>query len=224
MLSSINQYMTSLLITIFVLLVPAMSWADNNPSEPLDVKVIIFTHVSHQALNSQTWPNILKKPQQLGHPLNFLSSSKANYQILSTNTSVFNNLKRRIKENGYRVIMMQHWQQPNHKRGQWIHLFGGHPYDNQGQIQYQLNSDSDYQQAPYWQIDGYLRINHYRFYQTNAHFYMTTHDNHLGINANSAGITPLKSYELNQKHATHLGKWLYFDHPLFGILVKISKK
>lgn len=214
-------------------------WASDNHPNKLDVKVIVFTHVSQKALNSEHYQNLLtkpsidqavslqKQPQQSDNSLHNWHPDTTNkhpgYKPLSTDTKVFNNLQRRIKENGYRVVIKQHWQQPWAKQGQWVHLFGGITFDRQGQVKnYNNTSDTAYNDAAFWQMDGRIRINHYRFYQAQARFYLTRRDHNLGIKPGITPVVPLQSYALEQKHATHLGKWLYLDHPLFGILVKVS--
>ena len=245
MLTQLKSYISLLLLSTILWLLPYFAWAD---SSKIDAKLIIFTHISQQALNSENWSNLLVKPDNLSQTVNLQASktsdeqvtkglqsfhqpelnfdqvdSHPQYKLLSTDLDVFHNLKRRIKENGYRVILMRHWQQPDQKNGEWIHLYGGHAYDEDGSIKRHIGPDAKYGQAAYWQLDGKIRINHYKYYQVQANAYLTNHDSNLGINTDStSSIVPLKSYNLQQKHATHLGKWLYFDHPLMGVLVKLE--
>lgn len=237
----LKTYLKPIIWTISGLLIitPATLWANDNHSDKLDVKVIVFTHVSKKALNSQNYQNLLtkpnidqavslqKQPQQTDNSLlswdHHTVDTHPDYKPLPTDTKVFNNLQRRIKENGYRVVIKQHWQQPRTKQGQWVHLFGGITFDRQGQVKnYNNTPDTAYKDSAFWQMDGKIRINHYRFYQAQAKFYLTRRDHNLGINPDTTPVVPLQSYALEQKHATHLGKWLYLDHPLFGILVKVS--
>lgn len=247
MLTHLIRNTRLLLLGIIFAFLPSSIWADNQSVDKLDVKVVVFTHISKQALNSQQWTPLLQKPNHLDHAIQIQkqlskedskfsnqanpsqlnvdleqSNTNPNYQARSTDLDVFANLKRRIKENGYRVIIMQHWVQPKRQNGQWVHVFGGHAFDQNGKILWDLQDNPDYQQATYWQIDGILQLNHYQHYQVKADFYLTTHDSHLGVSGYNQLAIPLKSYELDQKHATHLGKWLYFDHPLYGILIKVS--
>ena len=117
----------------------------------------------------------------------------------------------------YQIILHEAWTQQilnqPFSSNQPIHIFGGENY-----------GDTD---NPIWQIDGILNITKNNYFNIKTNLLLTEQKNELPNNLNNIPLSPysdsLASFTLENSDRMRSNQPYYFDHPLFGMLVLISK-
>lgn len=204
------------------------------------VNVIIFSHITSNALSYENWPNKLMIPNTLGTIDLLNQQTIGNYQLRSDNQfGLKNELDMLSKHPNYHVLLNMSWTQPmaSANASQWIHIYGGQPFDQTGQAiqNYGLTQTATTTLSPqasiskptYWEINGKIKISFQNFYQIYARLYLTEPESIIGGQADSNAIgnfqpIPLRSFYLNENRNTRLNELNYLDHPLFGMLIKIT--
>lgn len=167
------------------------------------IDLIVFSHVNQQALDSESWPNILKTPV-IKNLSEIVPTSKLEL------TSEANKLS---AQSDYKILLHTSWLQ-NINDQKWIHIYGGQTYDAKGQP---IRPD-DNRIPTYWELNGKMKINKV------ATFFDIYTDLYLTIpTSDDKNIVPLRTFILQQHQRTKLNQLTYLDHPLFGVLIKISK-
>ncbi len=204
------------------------------------VEFIAFSHINAAGLNSENWP-LLTQPQfntSQALSLNPLLTNTQRtddkimpYQILPNFNFTLNNIGNKLMSTtGYNVLLHLAWRQPidDSKAAKWIHLFGGTGFDDQGNVVAQdMDGSAHYNQAQHWQIDGLLKLGRLRYINTRYNFIFTapageiqdlsTTDNFSKIDA------PLVYFKLDQSRRMRSDELNYIGHPLYGILINITK-
>jgi hypothetical protein len=204
------------------------------------VELIVFSHINAGGVNSETWP-ILNDPQiNLSRALALSpllentqdsTAAPASYQILPNFNFSLNKIgDKLIQTNGYNVIMHVAWRQPidDPHSAKWIHIFGGTGYDNEGNaIAQDMDGSANYDQAQHWQVDGLLRLNMVRYINSQYDFTfaatagtiqdLSTTDNFSKVDA------PLVYFKLDQTRRMRSDELNYIGHPLYGVLINITK-
>lgn len=203
------------------------------------IELIIFSHMNANGVNSEQWP-IIKSPdldfsqaQSLSALLQNATASPTNtpnYQILSNFNFNLNNIGNKlIQTPGYNVVMHIAWDQPiDTPANQWVHIFGGTGYDDQGNVMAQdMDGSADYTQATHWQVDGLIKINTQRFINTTYNLLFATPTGSiqdLSTTNNFSGIdAPLTYFRLDQSRRMRSNELNYIGHPLYGVLINITK-
>jgi hypothetical protein len=177
-----------------------------NEDKLYQVDLIVFTHITKPALQSEYWPNVLLKPNLTNAiELNQVKEKTINTSPddNSNNQSAINSLYVLLPDNmlgltkkidklqndkGYQVILHISWQQPigNPKQAKWIHIYGGQAYDETGQpIQPAQPEDQTEQQIPqptpaFWQLNGKIKIGKIKFFDIYTQFYLTMPQSTVG--------------------------------------------
>lgn len=204
------------------------------------VELIVFSHINANGVNSETWP-ILSDPEldvsralALNPLLQNAQNSPdtiSNYQILPNFNFNLNKIgDKLVQTNGYEVLLHIAWRQPldNPHSAKWLHIFGGAGYDNQGNVVTQdMDGSARYDQAQHWQVDGLLRLDKLRYINSHYDFIfatpagviqdLSTTDNFSKVDA------PLVYFRLDQKRRMRSDELNYIGHPLYGVLINITK-
>lgn len=225
----------SLLILLFFALISQNIFA----AKLYQVNVIIFSHITSDALSSETWPNKLMFPNTRGAIDLLDQQTIGNYQLRSDDQfGLKNELDTLSKRSDYHVLLTMSWTQPmtSARASKWIHIYGGQPYDQTGQpIQnYGLDQAATTTLTPqistdkpnYWEINGKMKVSFQNFYQIYARLYLTEPESIFDGSTDSNAIgnfqpIPLTTFYLHENRNTRLNEVNYLDHPLFGILIKI---
>lgn len=166
---------------------------------------------------------VLEKPQALqSAPQSFQLLGAGYWQLLEETRAL-------LTHEQYRLILHSAWQQPIDSHPRVVHFFGGQAYDGQGaSLSMGFSEQIQQQDVPvYWQIDGTLAITRHRYFDMNANVQMLALGHgypHVAMaDAEPASDTPAGPavYWLAQKRRTRSGVLNFFDHPRFGLLVKI---
>jgi hypothetical protein len=206
------------------------------------VNLIVFTHVNDQTLMTQAWRRQLIVPYvkdaiQL-MPANYdpsqalsPSEKKPNfvsyYQLLPKNKIGMKSVVSKLNANQDKVVLNIAWKQPANESDQWVHFYGGQAYDQTGQPISQQDSSSNnvapVYNAVFWQLNGLIKISYSRYFNVTSQMFLTL-PKALGgdIKAQQYGLIPLMTYQSTTYRRVKLGQTAYFDHPLFGALIKIS--
>ena len=225
-----------LLTLLFFALVSSNAFA----AKLYQVNIIVFSHMTSDALSSENWPNKLINPNARGTIDLLNQQTIGNYQLLSDNQfGLKKELDKLNSQSEYHVLLTMSWTQPmaSSSGTKWIHIYGGQPYDQAGQpIQnYGLTQTATTTLTPqtptvmptYWEINGRIKVSFQNFYQIYTRLYLTEPESIIGGRADSNAIgtfqpIPLTTFYLNENRNTRLNKLNYLDHPLFGVLIKIT--
>jgi hypothetical protein len=129
----------------------------------------------------------------------------------------------------YRVLLHSAWLQKN-GQAPLIHVFGGAVYDSQGRLieattdRYQPLALVSNTTAPQWELDGTVQVSAEQYYKVNTALALTTP-------APPAKAAWFGSQETNPTFSRYVLRQIqrmksdelhYFDHPMFGMLVKVT--
>lgn len=204
------------------------------------IELLIFSHIDAAGVNSEQWPVITQPKLNLATAwgLNPLVDNNATtdgltktYQLLPNyNFNLTNTDQKLIDTDGYKVLLHIAWQQDltDPKSAKWIHIFGGNGYDNDGNVIIQdTDGRASYDQAPHWQVDGLLRLDTVRYINSHYKFYFATPTTDIQALSNTDNFAklddPLIYFTLNQKRRMRSNELNYIGHPLYGVLVNITK-
>ncbi|MBU1558788.1 MAG: peptidoglycan binding protein CsiV [Gammaproteobacteria bacterium] len=197
------------------------------------VNIIVFRHITNEALTSEQWPNQLITPDLR----NALDLKPLDQTILNDEQNLFGvdryqalpdnqiGLKKEIyrlsRHSDYQILLKTSWVQPitSIRYARWVHVHGGQTYDATGQA---IEADPDNALiAPYWEIDGKIRIGQQHYYEIDAQLTLTEPLASLGLDNNGSTDNALTSFPLKAHQRTRLNEINYLDHPLFGTLIQI---
>jgi hypothetical protein len=186
-----------------LLFLPIFSvFADDNSYQ---IDLIVFTHINNQAMNSENWPNTLKQPY-------LKNAVNPEFDPVLGLQKEADKLK---QQDDYKIILHTSWQQnvTSLRDAKWIRIYGGQPYDAQGQP---IQPD-DNRLPTYWELNGKIKISKSNFFDIYTDLYLTI------PTGSQNNIIPLRTFIMQQHRRTKLNQLNYLDHPLFGVLIKISK-
>ncbi len=222
-----------ILITSFILYTSA------NAAAIYQVEMIIFSHIQTPNLNSERWPILESSQVDLRHvwqlkPLaqrdQTNNDKPASYQILP-NYYLHLTKQRALlaKMDRYQPLLHITWYQDvlTPKDAHWLHIFGGKGFDNSGKIVAEnYDGSAQYNQATHWQVDGLVRIGVKRYFDASYKLAFATPTEtiqSLSQNDNFKGLdTPLVYFNLNQTRRMRSNELNFIDHPLYGIIMKIT--
>ncbi|OGT22913.1 MAG: hypothetical protein A3C55_04700 [Gammaproteobacteria bacterium RIFCSPHIGHO2_02_FULL_42_13] len=223
--------MKKIILLFILLLCTNINFADAAPQKLYQIDLVVFSHISNNALQSENWSNVLKIPD-LRRSIELIAPTAGTttvtpYQLLSADqTGLQDEVTKLIENSDYTVLLHISWQQPidQIRQSKWIHIYGGQGYDANGQI---ISTAENNPSIKYWQLNGKIRISTNIYYNINNELYLTMPESILGNSetANAIGDfqpIPLISFSLNENRRTKLNELNYLDHPLFGALIKIT--
>lgn len=87
---------------------------------------------------------------------------------------------------------------------------------------------SQYPNARFWELNGKVRVSRTPYLTINTKLYLTLPESVLGSGSDQGSIgnfqpIPLITFTINENRRTKYNELNYFDHPVFGALVKITK-
>ena len=169
---------------------------DTNPSDWYQINVIIFEHITSQALSSELWPAITNIPDL---------TKAIEPQLLPVSQSQLKIENRRFsrkiaQRENYKVLLNITWQQeiPITYHAEPIHISGD-------------------------KIDGTITINKGRYFNIKTNLILTEPTNYLDSieHGNYAQDNEFQSFQMLQTRRMRSNELNYLDHPLFGMLIKI---
>jgi hypothetical protein len=171
------------------------------------IDLLVFSHVTTKALLSESWPANPTMPL-LNEAVDLkpydAATPNALYQILHTSRSKFTKeIAIFNKQSTYRMLVNMAWLQPalTIKRATWIHINGGNNI----------------------QINGMMKISRPYLFQADADLVLTIPAATMQqIAPNAAAKIGATQFVLKQTASVRANQIYYFDHPLFGVIVKIT--
>lgn len=169
-------------------------------------ELIIFSHITNETLQSEYWPSVT----DIVIPSNAIELD--NDQIVPRSQWQLDSEQKFLLKNKYPILLHLAWQAPASSltQAQVIHLSGGEAYDNGGK-----------------QVNGIVSMSLARYF--NVHFNLefllpwadiqdlnlanVTHDDH----------NPYLTFKINEDLRMRSNELNYIDHPLYGILFKITQ-
>ncbi|MSP52674.1 MAG: hypothetical protein EXR81_00280 [Gammaproteobacteria bacterium] len=169
--------------------------------------LLIVSHVTTKALLSENWPAnftmpLLSKAVDL-KPYD-TAMPNALYQILPADRSKFaKEVDILNKQAGYHVLVDMAWLQPalTIKQATWIHVSGGTSI----------------------QVNGMLKISRPYLFQADADLVLTIPAAVMQqIAPNAIAKIATTQFVLKQTASVRANQIYYFDHPLFGVILRIT--
>ncbi|MBN1684244.1 MAG: hypothetical protein JW855_02245 [Gammaproteobacteria bacterium] len=206
------------------------------------VDLLVFTHITDQALASENWPDELLTPS-LQNVEALSTDPSEHYQLLSEDQFGLKNQANRLTKNSdYKIILQQSWVQPiSNQHGKWVHIFGGQNFnENNGTDRSRpvpipiANKDIHLEgQSPkcdsYWELNGKIKLSKIGYYfNVYTRLYLTEPKTSLGGSGSDESPigtfqpVPFRTFKLFEDRRTPVNTLNYIDHPLFGILLKIT--
>lgn len=152
------------------LVLMSISLAVSATPEAYQMEVIIFSHITAENLQSETWSETPNTPANG-------ETTKSN--LVPSSQWVLQNEGVQLSRNHYTILLHSAWKvsTDNARKGQLYHLYGGKIDDNT------------------WQVSGTLALNLQRYFDAhfNLQFYNPTNNTSYKVNQ----IQRMKSNELN---------------------------
>ncbi len=195
----IKDILKSIFITIcFIISTQISADTDTTDSNPYQVNIIIFEHISSQALNSEIWLAVTDLPDlENSIEPQLLESEDSQLQIENRRFS-----RKIAQKNNYKVLLNIAWQQeiPVTRHGKPIHISGD-------------------------KIDGTITINRDRYFDIKTNLILTEPISYLNTispgNYSDIPNNEFTSFQMKQTRRMRSNELNYIDQPLFGMLIKI---
>lgn len=214
------------------------------------VEVIIFKHISDPNLIAENWK---QREQTEDHQSSVeLVPFKAEeviqpYQLLPEDNFVLTKEEAALaKQKNYEILLHIAWQQPieDRKHAKSVHIFGGQAFDYMGNLvsdpespinpDNPLNPDnpSDPENKPsaehlQWELTGTIKAIRSRNFVLKSNLVFSQQGEKLESSELSTvgenDAIGLKHFYMDQSRGLRLDQLHYFDHPMFGMLAKITK-
>ena len=205
-------------------------------AENFQINLIVFSHITQEGLNAENWPNELFVPDFKDTvELQPFSESKSGnmpyvqpYQKLEPDKIGLKKEIHQLEQHAdYKIVQHLSWIQAFGPLTQsnWVHIAGGQPYDADGKP---ITTENLGEEIPtFWEINGKIKITKPRYFDITAKLYLTLPKSMCTKNKNDAfyeksDLISLRSFKLDQHHRVTLNNLIYLDHPLFGMLIKIT--
>jgi len=213
------------------------------------IEMIIFTQINSDHLQQEQWPisgqttvwpkrlitlqpSVTNKDsdnQNLPFPQTEAQAftPTKNFQLLPNSALTLKKEFYMLKKNPeYRVIQHIAWLQQPSNRTQSVHIYGGNTYQGQ-QIQvYGTREYRPYDPNVTSELDGYISIQLQRYFNVTLNLQLSEPSSRLdkitGKNIFDTTQTPLFYFRFNQTRRTRSNELNYIDHPLLGVLLKIT--
>lgn len=203
------------------------------------VEMIIFSHLTPTALNSESWPLLSSPAINLSHAWGLTpskaevtNSNEAKTYTLLPNYDFKQNAvaEKLLKDPKYQVILHVAWRQPltSAKHARWVHIYGGKGYSEEGDLALSsIDGATPYTDARYWQIDGVVRFDVHRYINSSYNLFMGVPTGKIReMNKNdhfNDTNSQLMYFNLNQNRRMKSKELNFIGHPLFGALVYVTK-
>ena len=195
----IKDILKPIFITIcFIISTQISADTDTTDSNPYQVNIIIFEHISSQALNSEIWLAVTDLPDlENSIEPQLLESEDSQLQIENRRFS-----RKIAQKNNYKVLLNIAWQQeiPVTRHGKPIHISGD-------------------------KIDGTITINRDRYFDIKTNLILTEPISYLNTispgNYSDIPNNEFTSFQMKQTRRMRSNELNYIDQPLFGMLIKI---
>lgn len=227
--------------TLFLLFIITTSLYAAPEQKSYQVNLIIFSQISPDSLKSEHFPNRLKTPN-LKNTLDILNptTTSSDYKLLpGDQLGLQDELKKLSNDSNKKVLLKMAWTQPmsTTSKAQWIQLYGGQAYDSSGQpitvgetLPDEMTGSlppGSMQKPAYWELNGKIKVSFQNFYRVYAQLYLTEPESIISGTSDQKTIgdfqpIPLRTFIATANRHTRLNQLNYIDHPLFGMLVKIT--
>lgn len=183
------------------------------------VEVIVFSHLTAQAYDSEVWPVAPELPDM--GKARALAPAQNPVTIYQSLPNTYYGMGRDIaalrKARSYPVLAHFVWLQPAGapRSSHRVRVYGGATYDTAGNV---VESSA----ARYWQLDGFVRVSRPYTFQVDTSLVLTLPKAVMGSLTNKTLDAPVYQFVLTQSEHPKLKEIYYFDHPLFGMLLQIT--
>lgn len=198
------------------------------------INLLIFTHVTPQTLSAESWRPFLYSPGEYAkYPVLSLATNQGaqDFQLIPGTQNELRGIGRLLSRKGDHILLDVAWQQSNTESPRWLHIYAGQAYDSAGNVMsvdrnihgFTVNPD-----AKYWEIDGAVKVTIGRFILADLKMNLNLPVSQVsGVSNSDFGqneqLVPLQSFSINQSQRMLLNHFVYFDHPLYGVLMYVQR-
>ena len=241
-----TRYLLRYLTTLLLVLTPIFSSAE----QLYQVELIIFSHPLSKGISQERWPQDSVMLPNFDNTVSLMANSESSDQNMDLEKQLDASVPHQIppsqwqlvseeqhlrRHPDYHILYHQAWQQtlPPSSNPIRIHLYGGEGFKSGGKAVVFHRSDdnnsdeSNYADADIWQVDGTLSLylNRYinssfdlRFAMPSKQFNGLNHNNNPAEESSQA----FTYIALKQSRRTRSNELNYIDHPVYGILMKVT--
>ena len=219
-----GKFLFSLVLGCTILAFGLSTYAANTP-KLYQVELIIFQRLPPPPPATDLWASNPVQPN-LGNAIKLhIGGNSQDYQLLpETDFKLMPEARALNRSHQYRMILHTAWLQDISNTAQPIQISGGRAYNTYGEP---LSSTYSSMPAAYWEVNGSLSISKARYFDIKTRLFFTEPVHQYASYARQAEpqpintSTPLISFRMLQSRRMKSNELDYFDHPLFGMLIKI---
>lgn len=190
------------------------------------VELLIFQRKTPRPPVTDLWVNA---PTQLNTAdtvqLEPINSNANDFRLLPASDYKLTEEAQALEKSGkYNIILHQAWleQITSPRKTRNIHIYGGNLYDSGGQI---VADQASAAANDFWQVNGILSIAFSRYFEVKTKLLFTVpaidYPAYAKLEPGSISFTPLISFRMLQSRRMKSDELNYFDHPIFGVLLKV---
>ena len=226
-----------IILFITALFIPISGFSTTKIGETLyKVEMIVFTHITQKNYQSELWAQPVANQNLLTiKPSNIEDLNRVNYNLLTPDQYELNHEEKLLQSttnrkaiNNYQVIEHSAWLQSISKYKEFtvpVTIQGNRWFNKNGTLITNKNSQNTQELIP--ELTGNVTIKLNRYFNTSLNLILNIPTKLLPKMKNSDHINKKTSefyqFHMNQVRRTRSGELNYFDHPLFGVIFKISK-
>ncbi len=192
------------------------------------VELIVFSHITPQAINSEQWPSLENTTTDYKNTINLSSSPNGHpyFSLLSPHDFILKNEQRRLNGHpDYHTLLHISWRQPVYAPhdSRAVHIYGGQAYDDRGNALLENNNENQpYESQTHWQVNGTVNVSVQHYLDLNVDLVLTAPVSQLPtLSSNTNAASNLLHFHLLQSRRMRSDEINYIDFPLYGVLVKI---
>jgi hypothetical protein len=219
--------MRKLAMLLVLMFASSQALAIANDERWYQFELIVFSHITQQALQSERWP---WTPINYTPTLNTITlnadSSVGPFALLPSSYFILPSEARQLKSRAnYSILLHVAWRQKiaHRRHSQPIHIFGGNLYDASGRI----ISTEQYGQQPYnnvdvWQVNGTVTPSLQRYIDVKFNLLFAQPLSALpGSSQMNNAHNKFAYFRLQQTRRMRSKELNYVGHPLYGVLIKV---
>ena len=224
-----NTLNTALLLCLLMLV---CGFASAAPKQ-YQVELIIFSHITPLALDSEQWP-LLKNaisPHGNANAITLLPTpdKQTTFALLPQQDFLLKKEQNLLnKDADYHTLLHVAWRQPMYSpsNSQSVRLYGGKTYDNDGNASLENTNDARaYNSETNWQVNGSIKIGVQRFLNVDLNLLFVAPVDQLPDLSSDENYTKVTSnlvyFHLLEHRRMRSNELNYIDFPLYGVLIKI---
>lgn len=209
-----------LFLLIIFLIAPLQIFAQVGASDWYQVELIVFQNLKPGTLQSEVWPSHPPLPA-LNNAVDLNNTDLKDFQLLPSEDFHLKKADLALKQKGdYKVLLHLAWKQELQATGNAkpIHIYAD-PLNQANETE--STTEPPYDPSIQWRLNGIIKLSRATLINMNCNLLLTVPVNELPAGTNIQTNRQIVSFRMMQKRRLKPNELHYFDHPAFGMLIKI---